>query len=288
MGLKKYKPTSPGLRTALSLDFEEIKKDLPSKKVKKLKRQSRRLRVAKHRKVGRNNQGRITTRFRSSGHKKLYRLVDFYRKDKNNIPAKVNSIDYDPFRNCWIALLFYADGEKRYVLAPSGIKSGDTLVSGPESKAHNGNHLPLYSIPLGTLIHNIELNPQGGGKLVRAAGQSAQLVSKEKGRVAIRLPSGEMRWFLENCYATVGTLSNSNFSNQVKGKAGKNRWAGRRPHVRGAAMNPVDHPHGGGEGKAPVGRSGPFTAFSKKQGIKTRKKKKSDQFIISGRKNKRR
>jgi len=287
MGLKKYKPTSPGLRSSLSIDFAEIKKDLPSKKIKKLKKRSRRLRVYKHRKVGRNNQGRITSRFRSAGHKKLYRIIDFYRKDKEAIPATVNSIDYDPFRNCWIALLFYFDGEKRYILAPTELKIGDKVTTGPESKFQPGNHMPLYSIPLGTLIHNIELNSQKGGKLVRAAGQSAQLVGKEKGKVAIRLPSGEMRWFLENCYATIGTLSNANFSNQVKGKAGKNRWLGRKPHVRGSAMNPVDHPHGGGEGKSPIGRPGPFTAFSKKQGIKTRKKKQSDKYIISRRKTKR-
>jgi len=284
MGLKKFKPTSNGLRQKSIDSFEQIKTTDSVKEQKQRKRSVRHLLTTKKSKAGRNNQGRITSRFRGGGHKQLYRQIDFLRSDKAGIPATVKFIDYDPNRNCYIALVCYVDGEKRFILSTAKMQAGDKLLSGPEAPIKDGNALPLLNIPLGMQVHNIELYPGRGGKFVRAAGQSAQLVAKEKGLAAIRLPSGELRWVLDDCYATLGQLSNSDFANQTSGKAGRSRWLGRRPHNRGASMNPVDHKHGGGEGKCPVGASSPYTFAGKRHGRKTRKKRKnSSQLIISGR-----
>jgi large subunit ribosomal protein L2 len=290
MALRQYKPTSAGVRTKLVQDFSELKNDgelatLNVRKLKEKKRSARSLKTAIPKNVGRNNQGKITSRFRGGGHKKIYRVVDFLRSDKDGIPAKVDFLDYDPNRNCWIALVVYADGEKRYIIAPAEIKSGDVVVSGPKSPIKTGNSLPLSNIPLGSVLHNVELYPGRGGKFVRSAGQSAQLIAKEKGLAGLRLPSGEMRWVLDSCYATLGAVSNSEFINQSSGKAGRTRWKGRKPHNRGVVMNPVDHKHGGGEGKCPIGAPGAFTAFGKPHGLKTRKKRKnSNKLIIKRRK----
>jgi large subunit ribosomal protein L2 len=285
MGLKQYKPTSAGVRTRLASDFSELKSDQPVRKLKDRKRKVRSLKEAIPKNVGRNNQGRITSRFRGGGHKLVYRKIDFLRSDKQDIPAKVDFLDYDPNRNCWIALVVYADGEKRYIIAPTTLKAGDSIISGPKSPIRDGSALPLINIPLGSVVHNIELYPGRGGQLVRSAGQSAQLIAKEKGLAGIRLPSGEMRWVLDNCYATIGQVSNPDFINQSKGKAGRTRWLGRKPHNRGASMNPVDHKHGGGEGKSPVGAASPYTHAGKPHGLKTRKKRKnSNKLIISRRK----
>lgn len=289
MGLKKFKPTSNGQRRKIALDFEEIKSDgLSSKKRKERKKQVRSLHVKINKHSGHNNQGRITSRFRGGGHKTIYRKIDFIRRDKENIPGRVDFVDYDPNRTCFIALVVYRDGEKRYILAPQGLLVGSTVISGPKSPIRTGNALPLANIPLGSIVHNVELNPGRGGKIVRAAGQSAQVLAKEKGKVALRLPSGESRWLLESCYATLGAVGNSSHVNQKHGKAGRKRWLGRKPRVRGFAMNPNDHKHGGGEGRCPVGAPGPYTAFGKPHGKKTRKRKKgSNKFIISTRKKKR-
>ncbi len=274
MAIKKYKPTTPGQRFKTSSMFEEITKTKPEKS----------LTVIKKRTGGRNNQGRITTRFRGGGHKKRYRIIDF-KRNKREIPAKVHSIEYDPNRSARIALLNYADGEKRYILAPDGLKVGDQVVAGSSAEIKVGNSLPLEKIPLGIMIHNIELYAGKGGQIARSAGVAAQLVAKEEGWGLIKMPSGELRRFKLNCYATVGQVSNQDHINVTGGKAGRTRWAGRRGHVRGSAMNPVDHPMGGGEGKKAGGRHpvSPWGQLSK--GLKTRKKhKKSDALIVKKRK----
>ncbi|MGB9812666.1 MAG: 50S ribosomal protein L2 [Thermovenabulum sp.] len=275
MGIKKFKPTSPGIRFMTVSTFEEITKTEPEKSLVEILKS----------KAGRNMQGRITARHRGGGHKRKYRIIDF-KRNKDGIPAKVAAIEYDPNRSARIALLHYADGEKRYILAPVGLKVGDTVESGPNADIKPGNALPLANIPVGTLVHNVELYPGRGGQLARAAGAAAQVMAKENGYAILRLPSGEMRLIPEECRATVGQVGNLEHENISIGKAGRSRWLGIRPHVRGSAMNPVDHPHGGGEGKAPIGRKHPVTPWGKPTlGYKTRKKHKaSDKFIIKRRK----
>ncbi|MFZ5651323.1 MAG: 50S ribosomal protein L2 [Bacillota bacterium] len=272
MAVKKFKPTSPGRRFVTVSTFEEITTDKPEKSLlEPLKRKS-----------GRNSQGRVTVRHRGGGHKKQYRLIDF-KRDKDGIPAKVATIEYDPNRSARIALLNYRDGEKRYILAPLGMEVGMTVVSGPDVDIKVGNCLPLKSIPLGTLIHNIELYPKGGGQLVRSAGTAAQLMAKEGKYAHVRMPSGEMRLILQECRATIGQVGNVDHENITVGKAGRKRWMGIRPTVRGVVMNPVDHPHGGGEGRSPIGRN-PVTPWGKPAlGARTRKKKPSDRLIVKRR-----
>ncbi|MGB9791417.1 MAG: 50S ribosomal protein L2 [Thermacetogeniaceae bacterium] len=274
MGIKKFKPTSPGRRQMTVLTFDELSDVEPERSLLEPLRK----------KAGRNNMGRITVRHRGGGVKRFYRIIDF-KRDKDGIPAKVASLEYDPNRSANIALLHYADGEKRYILAPVGLKVGDTVMSGPDADIKPGNALPLRNIPVGTLVHNIELRPGGGGKLVRAAGGVAQVMAKEGDFATIRLPSGEMRLIHLECKATVGQVGNLDHENVNIGKAGRSRWLGIRPSVRGVAMNPVDHPHGGGEGKSPIGRH-PVTPWGKPAlGVKTRKKNKpSDKLIIKRRK----
>ena len=271
MGLKRFKPITPGLRHLAISDFSEITKEKPEKSLLKALKKS----------GGRNNFGHVTSRFRGGGNKRLYRVIDF-RRDKDNIPAKVASIEYDPNRSARIALLHYSDGEKRYITAPEGVKVGDILMSGESVDLRIGNNLPLKNIPDGTSIYNLELYPGKGGQLVRAAGTSAQILGKEGKWAYVRLPSGETRLFDLRCRATIGQVSNVDHQNVSLGKAGRNRWLGKRPHVRGAAMNAVDHPHGGGEGKAPIGHPGPLTPWGKPtRGYKTRRKRKpSDRFIV--------
>lgn len=231
-------------------------------------------------KAGRNNQGRITVRHRGGGHKRRYRIIDF-KRDKEGVPARVHSIEYDPNRTARIALLTYADGEKRYILAPVGLRVGDTVMSGPKAEVRVGNALPINRIPLGTQLHNIELHPNKGGQLVRAAGTSAQLVAKEGAYAQIKLPSGEVRLISQNCLATIGQVSNADHSNIVLGKAGRKRWLGIRPTVRGSAMDPDSHPHGGGEGRAPIGMASPKTPWGKPTlGAKTRNNKRTDKYIV--------
>ena len=275
MGIKVYKPTSPGRRGMSVLTFEEITKTEPE----------RSLLAPRKQKAGRNNQGRITVRHRGGGHKRRYRIIDF-KRDKWGVPGKVVSIEYDPNRSARIALVAYADGEKRYIIAPIGLSVGDTVMSGPGAEIRPGNALPLGEIPLGTTIHNIELTPGKGGQLVRAAGTSAQLVAKEGDYAIVRLPSGEMRKIHVRCMATVGQVSNPDHINVTLGKAGRKRWLGWRPTVRGSAMDPEAHPHGGGEGRAPIGLPGPKTPWGKPAlGYKTRRKfKPSDKFIVRRRK----
>jgi large subunit ribosomal protein L2 len=239
-------------------------------------------------KAGRNNQGRITVRHRGGGHKRRYRLIDF-KRNKHGVPATVSTIEYDPNRTARIALLTYADGEKRYILAPEGLRIGDKLLSGPEAEIRVGNTLPIYRIPLGTQLHNIELQPGKGGQLVRSAGTSAQLLAKEGAYAQVRLPSGEVRYIDQNCLATIGQIGNSEHSNLTLGKAGRKRWLGIRPTVRGSAMDPNSHPHGGGEGAAPIGMSGPKTPWGKPTlGAKTRRNKRTDKYIVRRRRKKRR
>jgi len=272
MGIKRYKPTSPGRRFMTGNDFAEITADKPQKGLlKPLKRIS-----------GRNNHGRITLRRRGGGHKRRYRVIDF-RRDKIGIPARVATIEYDPNRSGFIALLAYRDGEKRYIVAPAGLAVGDEVVSGPDAEIRPGNALPLQSIPLGTFVYNVELKVGKGGQMVRAAGTQAQVMAKEGKYVLLRLPSGELRQVLNRCYATVGQTSNTMHSNIKQGKAGRSRWRGRRPKVRGTAMNPIDHPHGGGEGRAAGGRH-PVTPWGvPTKGKKTRRSKRSDKFIVKRR-----
>ncbi|HEY79717.1 MAG TPA: 50S ribosomal protein L2 [Anaerolineae bacterium] len=278
MGIKVYKPTTPGRRGMSGYTFEEITRTKPHKPL---------LRPLK-KKAGRNNQGRLTVRHRGGGHKRRYRLIDF-KRDKHGIPARVDSIEYDPNRSARIALLVYADGEKRYILAPLGLQVGDTVMSGPDAEIRPGNALPLMNMPLGTLVHNIELQPGKGGQLVRAAGAYAQLMAKEGRYATLRLPSGEMRKVLLNCMATVGQVSNPEHKNINLGKAGRKRWMGRRPEVRGSAMDPASHPHGGGEGRSPIGLPGPKTPWGKPAlGKRTRRNKRTDQYIIRRRGKKRR
>ncbi len=271
MGIRAYRPYTPGTRQRTDSDFAEITRAEPEKSLVR----------SKHRAKGRNNRGVITSRRRGGGHKRLYREVDF-RRNKRNIPAKVAAIEYDPNRNARLALLFYRDGEKRYILHPRDLKVGDLVIAGDEVPIETGNALPLRSIPLGTGVHNVELVPGKGGQLVRTAGGTAQIVAKEGDFVTLKLPSGEVRLIRRDCYATIGQVGNTEHSNLSIGKAGRNRWLGRRPKVRGVVMNPVDHPHGGGEGRAPIGRSTPVTPWGKPTlGYKTRKKKKqSDSLIV--------
>lgn len=273
MGIKKYKPTSPGRRQMSVLTYDEINRDKPEKSlIEPLKK-----------KAGRNVQGRITVRHRGGGHKRMYRRIDF-KRTKDAIPARVASIEYDPNRTANIALLHYADGEKRYILAPLGLKVGDTVISGPDADIKTGNALPISSIPVGTTIHNVELKPGKGGQIARSAGQSVLLMAKEGKYATLRLSSGEMRMVHIACRATIGQVGNLDHENITIGKAGRNRWKGIRPTVRGSVMNPVDHPHGGGEGRAPIGRKAPMTPWGKVAiGGKTRKPKYSDKLIIKRR-----
>lgn len=276
MGIRSYRPCTPGTRQASVSDFSEITKGKPEKS----------LTTSKHNPKGRNNRGVITSRHRGGGHKRCYRLVDF-RRDKHNIPAKIAAIEYDPNRNARLALLFYLDGEKRYILAPDGIAVGTIVVSGENASFEVGNALPLIRIPLGTEVHNIELVPGKGGQIVRAAGGAAQVVAKEGDYVTLRLPSKEVRMVRKECYATIGKVGNVEARNLKLGKAGRTRHLGQRPHVRGSVMNPVDHPHGGGEGRAPIGRSGPMTPWGKPAlGAKTRNKKKQSSKLIVRRRTK--
>jgi large subunit ribosomal protein L2 len=257
--------------------FEEITRATPEKSLLR----------EKHSKAGRNHQGRVTVRHRGGGHKRQYRIIDF-KRDKFGIPARVASIEYDPNRTARIALLVYADGEKRYIIAPLNVKVGDVLMSGPQAPLRDGNALPLSMIPIGTMIHNIELERGRGGQLVRAAGTSAQLIGREDKYAQIRLPSGEMRKVREECLATMGQVGNLDHINIKLGKAGRSRWLGWRPTVRGSAMDPNSHPHGGGEGRSPIGMPGPKTPWGKPAlGYKTRRNKRTDKFIIRRRADKR-
>ncbi len=274
MGIKKHKPTSPGRRSAAGSTFEEITKNRPEKG----------LIAPLHSTGGRNSRGRMTTRHRGGGHKRAYRIIDFKRQ-KWGIPATVAAIEYDPNRSSRIALLFYADGEKRYIIAPESLGVGDKVMSGPKSEIRTGCALPLVNIPLGSAIHNIELKKGKGGQLVRSAGTSAQLMAKEGEFAHVRLSSGEVRIIRSECMATIGQVGNVDHENAVYGKAGRRRWKGRRPHVRGVAMNPVDHPHGGGEGKAGAGNPHPVSPWGQlAKGFKTRRPKASDLYIIKKRK----
>lgn len=275
MAIKTYKPVTNGRRGMTVSDFSEITTDKPEKS----------LLQPLPKKAGRNNQGRITVRHRGGGHKRLYRVIDF-KRDKDGIPGRVATIEYDPNRSANIALIHYHDGEKRYIIAPKGLKVGMDIMSGPDADIKVGNALPLENIPVGTVIHNIELKPGKGGQLVRAAGTSAQVLGKEGKYVLVRLASGEVRMILGKCRATIGEVGNEQHELINIGKAGRARWLGRRPAVRGSAMNPNDHPHGGGEGKAPIGRKSPVTPWGKPTlGYKTRKKnKESDKFIVRPRK----
>jgi large subunit ribosomal protein L2 len=277
VAIKSFKPTTPSRRHMTVSAFDEITTDKPEKS----------LVVPLVRKAGRNNQGKLTVRHQGGGHKRKYRIIDF-KRDKDGIPGKVATIEYDPNRSANIALIHYKDGEKRYILAPHGLKVGMTVVSGPDADIRVGNALPLKNIPVGTVIHNIEMKPGRGGQLVRAAGASAQLLGKEGKYAIIRLASGETRMILLTCRATIGQVGNIDHELIRVGKAGRSRWMGKRPTVRGSVMNPVDHPHGGGEGRAPIGRKSPVTPWGKPTlGYKTRKKnKQSDKYIIRRRKGK--
>jgi len=273
MGLKSYNPTSPGLRGKTTLTFEEITKTKPEKS----------LLIEKRGTGGRNNNGRITADHKGGGHRQHYRLIDFMR-DKTGVPARVAAIEYDPNRSARIALLYYADGEKRYILAPEGLKVGHMVSSGPDSEIKVGNTLPISNIPLGIMIHNVELRPGRGGQLARSAGAQVQLMAKEGDYATLRMSSGEVRMVHSKCMATIGQVGNLDHINVSIGKAGKSRWLGKRPHVRGVAMNPVDHPLGGGEGKTSGGRH-PCTPWGKPtKGYKTRKNKATDKFIVKRRK----
>ena len=275
MGIKHFKPYTPSRRNMTVSNFEEITKKTPEKS----------LLAKKKEKAGRNSYGRITVRHQGGGNRQKYRIIDF-KRNKDDMYATVIGIEYDPNRSSNIALLEYEDGTKSYILAPQGLKDGDKVISGAKVDIKPGNCMPIESIPVGTMIHNIELNPGQGGKMVRAAGQAAQLMAKEEKYSHVRLPSGEMRLVLTRCRATIGTIGNSDHENIKIGKAGRKRHMGIRPTVRGSVMNPVDHPHGGGEGKAPVGHSGPMTPWGKPAlGYKTRKKKKSSNKLIVTRRN---
>ena len=270
MGIKKYKPTSPGRRNMSVNTFDEITKKEPEKS----------LLTPLKSKAGRNNYGRITVRHQGGGAKRKYRIIDF-KRNKDGVPGKVAGIEYDPNRSSNIALIHYVDGEKRYIIAPLKLKVGDTIVSGPEADITIGNCLPLKNIPVGTQVHNVELHPGKGGQMVRSAGMSAQLMAKEGKYATLRLPSGEMRMVPLNCRATIGVIGNGDHNLVNIGKAGRKRHMGVRPTVRGSVMNPNDHPHGGGEGRAPIGRPGPCTPWGKPAlGLKTRKKNKSSNKMI--------
>ena len=271
MAIRGFKPTTPARRKMTVATFEEITKTTPEKS----------LLVSMSKTAGRNAQGRITSRHRGGGVKRKYRIIDL-KRDKDNIPAKVQAIEYDPYRTAYIALLSYADGEKRYIIQPNGLKVGDIVESGSDADIKVGNALMLADIPVGTTVHNIEMTPGKGGQIARSAGSSAQLMAKEGKYAQLRLPSGEFRLINQRCKATIGQVGNISHELITLGKAGKSRYLGNRPHVRGSAMNPVDHPHGGGEGRTPVGRPSPMTPWGKKAlGLKTRKKsKKSDMYIV--------
>ncbi len=276
MGLKTFRPTTPGQRYKTVSDFKEITTDKPEKSLlRPLKRTG-----------GRDNQGHVSAWHRGRGHKRRYRVIDF-RRDKRGIPGRVATIEYDPNRSARIALIFYADGEKRYILAPDGLKVDMTIVASPEAEIQVGNAMPLRTVPLGTEVHNLELIPGKGGQIARGAGAVAVPMAKEGNTVQVRMPSGEVRIFSSECYCTIGQIGNLDHENIVIGKAGRNRWLGRRPHTRGVAMNPVDHPMGGGEGRSSGGRH-PTTPWGKPtKGYKTRGKKQSDKLIVRRRKKKR-
>lgn len=272
MGIKKFNPTSPGKRFRTVMDFAEITADSPLKSlVRPLKKTG-----------GRNNLGRVTAWHLGGGNKKKYRVIDF-KRDKAGIPAVVDTIEYDPNRTARIALLKYKDGEKRYIISPVGLNVGDEVISGKGSEIKTGNALPLRDIPLGTFIHNIELHPGQGAKMVRSAGSSAQLIAKDEGYVQVKLTSGEVRRMPAQCMATIGQVSNPEHENISYGKAGRTRWTGRRPVVRGVAMNPIDHPLGGGEGRSSGGRP-PCTPWGTPEGVKTRQNKRTDKYIVKRRK----
>ena len=273
MGIRKLKPTSPGRRTMTISDFKEITTQEPEKSLIK----------NRPNKAGRNNTGRITCQHKGGGQKRSYRIIDF-KRNKYGVPGTVQTVEYDPNRNVRISLIFYADGEKRYILSPVDLNVGDKIQSGPESEIKVGNSLALTNIPLGSVVHNIELVPGKGGQLVRSAGASAQVMAKEGNYITLKLPSSEMRMIHKNCCATIGVLGNIDHKNISIGKAGRNRWKGVKPTVRGVAKNPVDHPHGGGEGKSPIGGQ-PQTPWGKPaMGYKTRKSKLSDKYIVRKRK----
>ncbi len=273
MALKEYRPTSPARRHMTVSDFADVTKTKPEKKLTRAVKKS----------GGRNNHGHITTRHIGGGHKRRYRVID-WRRDKDGVPAKVASVEYDPNRTARIALLHYADGEKRYILAPVGVAVGDVLLSGEAVDIRPGNSLPIKSIPQGTVLHNVEAQPGSGAKMIRSAGSFGQLMAKEAGYAQIRMPSGEVRKVLEDCRATIGQLGNVESSSVRSGKAGKSRWKGIRPTVRGLAMNPVDHPHGGGEGKSGQGNPHPVSPWGQKtKGLKTRNNRRTDKFIVSRR-----
>ncbi|TAF52352.1 MAG: 50S ribosomal protein L2 [Oscillatoriales cyanobacterium] len=271
MGIRSYRPYTPSTRDYSVSDFAEITRSEPEKSLTK----------HVHRKKGRNNRGVITCRHRGGGHKRLYRYIDF-RRDKRDMPATVLHIEYDPNRNARIALVQYEDGEKRYILHPNGLQVGATIIASENAPIEVGNAMPLSAVPLGETVHNVELYPGRGGQMARAAGTGAQVMAKEGGYVTLKLPSSEVRMVRRECYATLGGIGNADIRNITMGKAGRTRWKGRRPQVRGSVMNPVDHPHGGGEGRAPIGRSGPMTPWGKPAlGKKTRQKNKgSDKFIV--------
>ncbi len=270
MPVKKYKPVTPGTRGMTGYTFEEITKSTPERSLLLPLRKS----------GGRNAYGRVTVRHRGGGHRRFIRIVDF-KRDKRNIPAKVAAIEYDPNRTARLALLFYVDGEKRYIIAPTDLKVGDTVLAGAGAEIRSGNALPIANIPVGTLIHNIEVRDGRGGQLVRSAGGAAQLLAKEGDFAQVRMPSGEVRLIRQTCYATIGQVGNLDHGNIKLGKAGRNRHRGIRPTVRGSAMTPRDHPHGGGEGRQPIGLPGPKSPWGKPTlGYKTRRNKKSDKFIV--------
>ncbi len=270
MAVKKYKPTTPGRRDMTGYTFEEITKNTPE----------RSLIIPLRKSGGRNAHGRVTVRHRGGGHRRFIRIVDF-KRDKIGIPARVAAIEYDPNRTARLALLFYADGAKRYIIAPLGVKVNDTLMSGPDAEVKAGNSLPIANIPVGTMIHNIEMKEGKGAQMVRSAGASAQLLAREGDYAQIRLPSGEVRLIRQACYATIGQVGNVDHSNIKLGKAGRKRHMGIRPTVRGSAMNPNDHPHGGGEGRQPIGMPGPKSPWGKPTlGYKTRRNKDTDKYIV--------
>ena len=270
MAIKIYKPTTPSRRAMTGYSFEEITKDTPE----------RSLTVIRKAHAGRNNLGRVTVRHQGGGSRQYIRIID-YKRDKKDIPARVSAIEYDPNRTARLALLTYADGEKRYIIAPVGLKVNDTVISGPTAEIRPGNSLPIANIPVGTLVHNIELSEGKGGQLVRSAGTSAQLIAKEGDFAQIRMPSGEVRLVRQKCYATIGQVGNTDHSNIKLGKAGRKRHLGVKPTVRGTAMSSRDHPHGGGEGRQPVGMPGPKSPWGKPtRGYRTRRNKKTDQYIV--------
>jgi large subunit ribosomal protein L2 len=278
MAVKTFKPVTPSRRGMTVSDFSEITAREPEKS----------LVVGLRRSGGRNVRGKVTTRHRGGGAKRAYRVIDF-KRDKFGVPARVATIEYDPNRSARIALLHYADGEKRYILAPVGLQVGDEIMSGPEAEVRPGNALPLANIPVGTTVHNVELYPGRGGQMVRSAGAGAQLLAKEGNYATLRMPSGEMRMVLQTCMATVGQVGNLDHSNVKLGKAGRKRWLGIRPTVRGSAMSPRDHPHGGGEGRSPIGKDAPRTPWGKKAlGVKTRRNKRTNALIVRRREKKRR